>query len=74
MTATPSDEEEDVCPCGLGPAVSAGISDAELPPAVGGVEPSLPQPPGDDDGDGEDEIGAATSDEDLPPAVGGVGR
>jgi len=66
------DDDVDGCLCDLEITATELTSDADLPPASGGMR-LAETPPGNDD---EDACGCAiteaTADEDLPVAVGGV--
>lgn len=70
------DEDADNCLCGMEHLEDETTSDAELPPATGGIETAREeQLDGEDDADGcELDFTAAeqTGDEELPVAVGGV--
>ena len=65
----------DGCICGLEFSQSDVISDADLPPAAGGMQTALEKPDNEEDIDGCDvdfNVNDATQDVELPVAAGGT--
>jgi hypothetical protein len=69
------DEEADHCACDIELADDEATLDAELPPAVGGIETANVEPDDDENVDGCDvdfNEAEPTADEELPVTVGGA--
>jgi hypothetical protein len=76
VALVPDDDDEDDCLCGLDHLENDTTTDAELPPASGGVESAAAnEAENEDDVDGcevDFTTGALTSDKELPAATGGM--
>lgn len=71
----PDEDEADHCACGIELVAEEATSDAELPPAVGGIEAADEEPDDEEHIDGCDvDFNATepTKDEELPVTVGGA--